>query len=80
MQGPVLLVQVAGQRVTVPLGRLQHALLLGGGELLTVLPEVAALPPLAAGHACRQAFDVLHQLHVVAWGAQRGGTRLTIDL
>lgn len=72
MQRPVLLVQVARQRVSVPLRWLEHALLLGGGELLAVLPEVATLASLPAGDSCRQAFDVLHQLHVAAWWRSQG--------
>lgn len=67
VERPVLLVQVARQRVSVPLRRLKHTLLFRGGELLAVLPEVAALSSLPAGDARRQAFDVIHQLHVAAW-------------
>lgn len=67
MERPVLLVQVARQRVSVPLRRLKHTFLFGGGELLAVLPEVAALASLPAGDSCCQAFNVLHQLHVAAW-------------
>lgn len=67
MERPVLLVQVARQRVSVPLRRLEHTFLFGGGELLAVLPEVAALASLPAGDSCCQAFNVLHQLHVTAW-------------
>lgn len=67
MERPVLLVQVARQRVSVPLRRLEHPLVFGGGELLAVLPEVAAFASLPAGNSRSQAFDVLHQLHVAAW-------------
>lgn len=67
MERPVLLVQVARQRVSVPLRRLKHAFLFGGGKLLAVLPEVAALASLPAGDASCQAFNVIHQLHVAAW-------------
>lgn len=66
VERPVLLVQVARQRVSVPLGRLEHAFLFGGGELLAVLPEVAALSSLSAGDSCCEPFNVLHQLHVTA--------------
>lgn len=66
MERPVLLVQVARQRVSVPLRWFQHAFLFGGGELLAVLPKVAALASFAAGDSCCQAFNVLHQLNVTA--------------
>lgn len=67
MERPVLLVQVARQRVSVPLRWLKHTFLFGGGELLAVLPEVAALASLPAGDSCCQAFNILHQFHVAAW-------------
>lgn len=67
MERPVLLVQVARQRVSVPLRRLKHTFLFGGGELLAVLPEVAAFASLPTGDSCCQAFYIIHQLHVAAW-------------
>lgn len=75
VERPVLLVQVARQRVSVPLGRLEHAFLFGGGELLAVLPEVAALSSLSAGDSCCEPFNVLHQLHVTAWRRQKRETQ-----
>lgn len=61
----VPLVEVAGQGLSVPLRGLEHALLLGGGELLAVLPEVAALAPLP-GDPCRQPLHVLHRVIVTS--------------
>lgn len=77
MERPVLLVQVARQRVSVPLRRLEHAFLLGGGELLAVFPEVATLASLPAGDSWRQAFNILHQLHVAPWW-RRGEEEQTV--
>lgn len=59
------LVHVAGQGLPVPLRRLEQAFLLGGGELLAVLPEVAALAPLP-GDPCRQPLHVLHRVIVTS--------------
>lgn len=67
VERPVLLVQVARQRVSVPLRRFEHTFLFGGGELLAVLPEVAALASFPAGDSSCQAFNILHQFHVAAW-------------
>ena len=73
MERPVLLEQVARQRVSVPLGRLKHAFLFRWGELLAVFPEVATLASLPAGDSCCQAFNVVHQLHVTTWRKQDNG-------
>lgn len=68
MERPVLLVQVARQRVSVPLRWFKHTFLFGGGELLAVLPEVAPFASLPTGDSRCQAFYIIHQLHVTAWG------------